>query len=57
MSTSHRHETDFRDALISSNLLEEAIEWIAKNLSPEDVFGEDKLDRWAGDNGYVIPED
>jgi hypothetical protein len=56
MSTSTKQDYDFREALISKNLLEEAIEWIAANLTPEDVFDTKVLEGWAADNGYVIPE-
>jgi hypothetical protein len=55
--SSFNQDRDFRDALIPNNLLEEAIAWIAKNMSPDYVFDEKTLDAWASDNGYVIPEE
>lgn len=55
--SSFSQDHDFRDALIPNNLLEDAIAWIAKNMSPDDVFDEKTLDAWASDNGYVKSED
>ena len=46
----------FRDELFPSDLLEEAIEWISVNLSPEDVFEARSLNVWARDNGFVKEE-
>ena len=33
--------------------LDDAIDWIANNLSPEDVFSEEQLQEWALDHGFV----
>lgn len=33
--------------------LDDAIDWIAGNLDPTDVFTNEQLDRWARDAGYV----
>lgn len=38
---------------VSNGALDSAIWWIEKNLSPGDVFSEEKLDSWATDNGYI----
>lgn len=43
-------EKDFRDYVISRDLLEESIEWIGRNLSPGDVFSDNELEGWAKDN-------
>jgi hypothetical protein len=57
MATTHRQDTEFRDQLIKTTLLEEAIDWIGSNLAPEDVFRESDLVDWAESNGYVKEQD
>jgi hypothetical protein len=57
MSTSSKQDYEFREALIPKSLLEDAIAWIAANLTPTDVFEKAVLEEWAEDNGYVIPTD
>lgn len=52
MPTTSKQDSDFLSAVISSELLEDAILWILKNLSPEDVFSEEDLREWALENGY-----
>ena len=42
----------FNSAMISGDLLDDAITWIASNLPPEDVFPTSDLEYWAEDNGY-----
>ena len=54
--TTTEQDRSFIQVVISDYLLELAIAWIAKNLSPEDVFSERDLDKWATDNGYVKEE-
>jgi hypothetical protein len=56
MSTSAQQDKDFLGAMICPTLLEEAIEWIGNNMSPEDVFSECQLDEWAVDNEWVEAE-
>ena len=53
MSTA-RQDTDFATemsglvtATVDSGALESAIDWIGKNIDPEDVFGEKQLLEWA----------
>lgn len=50
---SSRQESDFVSFIIPSNILSEAIAWIADNLDPEDIFDEKELKQWADNNGYV----
>jgi hypothetical protein len=38
---------------VSTSALDNAIEWIGKNLSPDDVFSDKDLSSWAESNGYV----
>ena len=52
MATTVRQDSEFVSAVISSTLLEEAIDWIQSNMDPEDVFDEKTLATWAGEYGY-----
>lgn len=56
MATTLRQDQDFLAHVIPSALLESAIEWIAKNMSPDDVFSERALEEWAEANGFVVKE-
>ena len=51
--TTVRQDSEFKDAIVPSSLLEEAIEWIKSNMEPEDVFNDDDLKTWAEDSGYT----
>jgi hypothetical protein len=53
MTTSSEQDRKFIEAVVSGALLEESIGWIASNLSPIEVFGEEALENWAQENGYV----
>jgi hypothetical protein len=37
--------------------LGEAIDWIAANCEPDEVFGEEVLEEWAEDNDWVKGEE
>jgi hypothetical protein len=50
--TTAKQDREFIETVIDSCLLEYSIQWIAKNLSPEDVFSEKDLQAWAEDAGY-----
>ena len=52
MATSVQQDKNFRDTLIPSNILEDAIQWIQDNMEPEDVFTKDQLNDWATENNY-----
>lgn len=56
MATTHAQDADFISAVLPSNLLEVAIDWISANLSPEDVFADSDLDTWAIDSDYIKNE-
>ena len=43
-------------AIVPSDLLDQFVEWIRDNMSPEDVFTDDQLNSWADDN-YTSYED
>ena len=53
---SSRQESDFNDEVVHpnilNNMLQDAIEWIKKNLDPEDVFSTTDLEKWAESEGY-----
>lgn len=44
------------ETTISHSALDNAIEWISGNLSPDDVFSEKQLKEWAENNGYAEKE-
>ena len=50
--TTAKQDGQFIAVVISDRLLEESIEWIGKNLDPEDVFSENALAFWAEQNGF-----
>lgn len=49
-------DISFRDTLIQTNLLDEAIAWIKDNLSPDEVFTTEDLEKWAEERGYMKEE-
>lgn len=40
-----------------SDLLDEAIAWIADNCEPDEVFKESDLNNWAYEQGFETPDD
>lgn len=56
----NRQELDFAEVMrdsvdeikMSTVTLDNAIDWIADQLDPDDVFSEKKLEQWAESNGY-----
>jgi hypothetical protein len=44
---------EFISSVMPSGLLDDAIEWIGDNLSPEEIFDIKELEMWAEDNGYI----
>jgi hypothetical protein len=55
--TTDRQDKEFIANVISRTLLEDAIEWIKSNMTPEDVFDSSELSDWAESNGYVKDDD
>jgi hypothetical protein len=55
-ATSARQDSDFIREVISSTLLEQAMQFIADNFEPEDIFEEDVMREWANENGYIKEE-
>ena len=48
---------EFLLTLINETLLDDAIDWIKMNLTPEEVFNENDLEDWAYENGFTKDED
>jgi hypothetical protein len=57
MGTTAKNDRDFAEALGAGDFLDMAIRWIATNLEPEDVFGNDTMRawgrEWAEEEGYI----
>lgn len=55
-----KEDTSFADAMqpsiqtpkMKDSALDQAIDWISKNLNPDEVFPEKDLIEWAENNGY-----
>jgi len=45
--TTPQKDRQFIDDMIDHNLLEKAIDWIARHYDPEDVFDEDTIMQWV----------
>jgi len=56
MATTQKQDIDFIDTVIPSDLLEQAIDWIAANMAPEEVFPDSKLEQWAEEAGHIQGE-
>ena len=58
---SKREVRDFAQSVTDESVLHSAIQWIAAELSPEDVFSEDDMAEyarcWAMDNGWTDPRE
>ena len=46
----------FVDELFHPAILEDVIDWINNNLSPDDVFDLEELKDWAINNGFIEEE-
>ena len=57
MSFTNRQNSDFAEAVVEGAAIDRAVEWIGKNLKPEDVFSERALEIWATQNGFKQDED
>ena len=51
-----KENDQFSEHILIRDPLDEAIEWISRNLNPEDVFTESQLERWADISGYIKEE-
>ncbi len=55
--TTTRQDKEFLEDVISSTLLESAIDWITGNMAPDEVFHVSDLKTWAEENGYQLKEE
>lgn len=53
---SYRDNSDFLSFLITSDLLDQALEWIAERLRPDEVFEESDLFEWCRENATEAHE-
>lgn len=53
MTTTISQDQGFLNDVIGTSILESAIDWIQRNLNPQDVFSERYLQEWAEDNDYI----
>ncbi len=44
---------EFRAEVIAESILEDAVNWIAANVPPDEVYCEADLASWAEANGYI----
>lgn len=51
-----KQDADFIKEVIPTSLLELALDWIANNMEPEDVFDDEALSEWAMASGFVKEE-
>ena len=56
----YRIKDDFKDYLVSEcvddDLLKKIVDWINRNLKPEDIFPKIELEEWAETHGYEKEE-
>lgn len=60
--TTRQQDNKFEECLkdnfdVTHASLDVVIEWMRKNLEPQDVFVDGELKMWAEGNGYVLKED
>lgn len=54
---SNKDNEEFKNAILSYYLLDDAIDWIANHIPMEDVYGEEMLVSWAESNGFIKKEE
>lgn len=47
MATTATQDRQFISDVVGSNLLENSIEWVSRNMLPQEVFSESELKDWA----------
>ena len=52
MKTSTQDNQSFTNNIMERNPLDKAIDWIADNMVPEDVFSQKQLEEWALESGF-----
>jgi hypothetical protein len=53
MRTSVAQGRDFINSVISTDLLEQAVDYIKYNFSMENIYGIEALEEWAKENDYA----
>lgn len=53
MRTTVKEDREFLESIISTSLLEDAIDFIKDKYSAEEVYGRDVMEDWALENGFV----
>ena len=52
-----QHSQDIYRADANDQLMQEAIDFVRENFTPEEVYGEDPMILWAKENGFVEKEE
>ena len=47
------NKTDFREFVIPTSILDDAIAWIRAELPPGDVYSVEQLEDWALENNFM----
>lgn len=50
---SYSQEKSFMDSLNLHSLASDAVDWVADNLEPDEVYDDNALQEWAENNGYI----
>ena len=53
MRTTVKEDREFLESVISTSLLEDAIDFIKDKYPADEVYGRDVIEDWALDNGFV----
>ena len=48
---------DFIENTIPSDLLDQAVEWVSRNMTPDQVFDDEALTHWARENDMRTPSE
>jgi len=52
MTTTSKQDAEFLSSLNLEDILQQAVDYLSKNVDPEDVFDQVQLELWAERNGY-----
>ena len=52
MRISAKQNEDFTAAIMPQYPLDDAVEWIQKNMEPSEIFEDDALEAWAESAGW-----
>ncbi len=53
--SSRQEREDFIENTIPSDLLDQAVEWVSRNMTPDQVFDDEALTQWARENDMLPP--